>query len=172
MNCLCASWRMPFFCGTASARRNRAAGRCGAACQGRSAWRRHTDRGVDKLMTLLARCCKPVPPDPVIGFVTKGRGISIHRRDCSTLKRLAEASPERLITADWGKVTGNTFATDIMIEAHDRPSLLRDLSDIMAREKNQRHRRQYAVARYPGAHAFYRGNPRRGRSAAHLCPAE
>lgn len=86
-------------------------------------------------MTLLARCCKPVPPDPVIGFVTKGRGISIHRRDCSTLKRLAEASPERLITADWGKVTGNTFATDIMIEAHDRPSLLRDLSDIMAREK-------------------------------------
>ncbi|GAB7129502.1 bifunctional (p)ppGpp synthetase/guanosine-3',5'-bis(diphosphate) 3'-pyrophosphohydrolase [Silvimonas sp. JCM 19000] len=91
--------------------------------------------GVDKLMTLLARCCKPVPPDPVIGFVTKGRGISIHRRDCSTLKRLAEASPERLITADWGKVTGNTFATDIMIEAHDRPSLLRDLSDIMAREK-------------------------------------
>ena len=91
--------------------------------------------GVDKLMTMLARCCKPVPPDDVVGFVTKGRGISIHRKDCQTLKRLADASPERVITAAWGKQSGNTFATEILVEAHDRSGLLRDLSDIMAREK-------------------------------------
>ncbi|KAF0811698.1 GTP pyrophosphokinase [Andreprevotia sp. IGB-42] len=91
--------------------------------------------GVDKLMTLLAKCCKPVPPDAVVGFVTKGRGISIHRADCATLKRLAGASPERLISADWGKHAGSVFATDLVIEAHDRPSLLRDLSDVMSREK-------------------------------------
>ncbi|GAA5787101.1 GTP pyrophosphokinase [Chitiniphilus shinanonensis] len=91
--------------------------------------------GVDKLMTLLAKCCKPVPPDAVVGFVTKGRGISIHRSDCTTLKRLAAASPERLIKADWGRQTSNVFATDLMVEAHDRPGLLRDLSDVMGREK-------------------------------------
>ncbi|SMC22198.1 GTP pyrophosphokinase [Andreprevotia lacus DSM 23236] len=91
--------------------------------------------GVDKLMTLLAKCCKPVPPDAVVGFVTKGRGISIHRTDCATLKRLAVASPERLISADWGKHAGSVFSTDLLIEAHDRPSLLRDLSDVMSREK-------------------------------------
>ncbi|SFN75699.1 GTP pyrophosphokinase [Formivibrio citricus] len=92
--------------------------------------------GVDQLMTLLAKCCKPVPPDPVIGFVTKGRGISIHRTDCPTLKRLAAASPERLIRADWGKPqAGQVFAVEILVEAHDRHSLLRDLSEVLAREK-------------------------------------
>lgn len=92
--------------------------------------------GVDQLMTLLAKCCKPVPPDSVIGFVTKGRGISIHRADCPTLKRLAAASPERLIRADWGKPqAGQVFAIDILVEAHDRHSLLRDLSEVLAREK-------------------------------------
>ncbi|MDR3410259.1 MAG: bifunctional (p)ppGpp synthetase/guanosine-3',5'-bis(diphosphate) 3'-pyrophosphohydrolase [Formivibrio sp.] len=92
--------------------------------------------GVDQLMTILARCCKPVPPDHVIGFVTKGRGISIHRTDCPTLKRLAAASPERLIRADWGKhQTGQVFAVDIQVEAHDRQSLLRDLSETLSRDK-------------------------------------
>ncbi|WP_255987296.1 RelA/SpoT family protein [Chitinolyticbacter albus] len=91
--------------------------------------------GVDKLMTLLAKCCKPVPPDPVMGFVTKGRGISIHRSDCATLKRLAAGAPERLIRADWGAQSNNVFAVDIMVEAHDRPGLLRDLTDVMGREK-------------------------------------
>jgi GTP pyrophosphokinase len=91
--------------------------------------------GVDKLMTLLAKCCKPVPPDHVMGFVTKGRGISIHRSDCSTLKRLATAAPERLINADWGIQQGHVFATDFLVEAHNRSTLLRDLSDIMSRER-------------------------------------
>ncbi|MBV1775214.1 bifunctional (p)ppGpp synthetase/guanosine-3',5'-bis(diphosphate) 3'-pyrophosphohydrolase [Burkholderiaceae bacterium DAT-1] len=91
--------------------------------------------GVDKLLTLLAKCCKPVPPDPVVGFVTKGRGISIHRDDCPTLMRLSAASPERLITAQWGKQLGHIFAADIEVMANDRPSLLRDISDILARNK-------------------------------------
>ena len=58
--------------------------------------------GVDRLMTQLAKCCKPVPPDPVRGFVTRGKGVSVHREDCASLKRLAERSPERLIDAQWG----------------------------------------------------------------------
>ena len=96
--------------------------------------------GVDKLMTMLAKCCKPVPPDPVIGFVTRGRGISIHRRDCATLKRLSAQAPERLITADWGNLEdrkghAHVFSADVDILAHDRPSLLRDISDLFSRDK-------------------------------------
>ncbi|WP_228028169.1 ACT domain-containing protein [Chitinibacter fontanus] len=93
--------------------------------------------GIDKLMTMLAKCCKPVPPDAVMGYVTKGRGISIHRCDCAALKRLAAEAPERLIRADWGNLakSGHVFAVDILVEATERASLLRDLTDIMSREK-------------------------------------
>lgn len=91
--------------------------------------------GVDKLMTMLAKCCKPVPPDPITGFVTKGRGISIHRSDCLSLKRLANQNPERITTANWGKNLGSVFAVDLMITAAQRPTLLRDLSEVLAREK-------------------------------------
>jgi GTP pyrophosphokinase len=92
--------------------------------------------GVDQLMTMLSKCCKPVPPDQVIGFVTKGRGISIHRCDCPTLKRLAASSPERLIQADWGKTDPNHFfSVDLVIESHDRAGLLRDLTEVMSRDK-------------------------------------
>ncbi|WP_410498981.1 RelA/SpoT family protein [Chitinibacter sp. S2-10] len=93
--------------------------------------------GIDKLMTMLAKCCKPVPPDAVMGYVTKGRGISIHRSDCSALKRLAAEAPERLIRADWGNLGkgGHVFAVDILVEATERANLLRDLTDIMSREK-------------------------------------
>ncbi|WP_373974864.1 bifunctional (p)ppGpp synthetase/guanosine-3',5'-bis(diphosphate) 3'-pyrophosphohydrolase [Chitinibacter sp. SCUT-21] len=93
--------------------------------------------GIDKLMTMLAKCCKPVPPDAVMGYVTKGRGISIHRCDCTALKRLAAEAPERLIRADWGNLatSGHVFAVDIAVEAQERANLLRDLTDIMSREK-------------------------------------
>ncbi|QZA80633.1 RelA/SpoT family protein [Deefgea piscis] len=91
--------------------------------------------GIDKLMTMLARCCKPVPPDHVMGFVTKGRGISIHRTDCSALKRLATEAPERLIKADWGQSAGHVFSVDILVETLERASMLRDLSDVMVRDK-------------------------------------
>lgn len=91
--------------------------------------------GVDKLMTMLAKCCKPVPPDAIIGFVTKGRGISIHCADCITLQKLAKEAPERIIQAAWGENIGQVFAVDLTITATQHPTLLRDLSEVLAREK-------------------------------------
>jgi GTP pyrophosphokinase len=90
--------------------------------------------GVDKLLTQLARCCKPVPPDPIRGFVTRGKGVSVHREDCSSLKRLAEKQPERLIDAEWGKGEGS-YAVEMSVTAADRRGLLRDIGDALAREK-------------------------------------
>ena len=91
--------------------------------------------GVDNLMTVLAGCCKPAPPDPVMGFVTKGRGISIHRANCLTLKRLSQAAPERLIAVEWGEQKNSIFPIDIEVMAQDRHGLLRDISDMLSREK-------------------------------------
>ena len=101
--------------------------------------------GVDKLMTQLARCCKPAPPEPVQGFVTRGKGVSIHRADCPNFQHLAALHPERVIESAWGmddaKNTGATtaakslFAVDISLEAADRTGLLRDISDTLARER-------------------------------------
>ncbi|MCB6183783.1 bifunctional (p)ppGpp synthetase/guanosine-3',5'-bis(diphosphate) 3'-pyrophosphohydrolase [Leeia sp. TBRC 13508] len=91
--------------------------------------------GVDNLMTLLAKCCKPVKGDPVIGFVTRGRGISIHRQGCKTLERLAAKDEERLISANWGVFKEGRFPVDIIVEATDRPGLLRDVSEAFSRDK-------------------------------------
>ncbi len=90
--------------------------------------------GMDSLMTQLARCCKPVPPDPIRGFVTRGKGVSVHREDCASLKRLAEAHPERLIEAEWGRGEGS-YTVDMAVTATDRRGLLRDIGDALAREK-------------------------------------
>ncbi|HEY2336924.1 MAG TPA: ACT domain-containing protein, partial [Burkholderiales bacterium] len=90
--------------------------------------------GMDSLMTQLARCCKPVPPDPIRGFVTRGRGVSVHREDCPSLKRLAEKDPGRLIETGWGKGEG-AYAVDMTVTAADRRGLLRDVGDALAREK-------------------------------------
>jgi GTP pyrophosphokinase len=91
--------------------------------------------GVDRLLTQLSKCCKPVPPDPVRGFVTRGKGVSIHREDCPSLKRLAEAHPERLIEAQWDGKAGGAYAVDMVVTASDRPGLLRDIGDALARER-------------------------------------
>jgi len=92
--------------------------------------------GMDRLLTQLARCCKPLPPDAIKGFVTRGRGVSIHRADCESLARLAEEQPERLVDADWGRggVEGR-YPVDMVVNAVDRPGLLRDIGDALAREK-------------------------------------
>jgi len=87
--------------------------------------------GVDKLLTVPARCCKPAPPDAIIGFVSRGRGVTIHRRGCENVKRLAA---ERLIAADWGASADATFPVDVVIEAGDRTGLLRDITEIFSRE--------------------------------------
>ena len=90
--------------------------------------------GMDRLMTQLARCCKPVPPDPIRGFVTRGKGVSVHREDCPSLKRLAERYPERLLETAWGKGEG-AYTVDMTVTAADRRGLLRDIGDALAREK-------------------------------------
>ena len=91
--------------------------------------------GVDRLMTGLARCCKPAPPDPIVGFVTRGKGITIHRQSCGNIARMKEKQPERLITADWGKPRDEVFPVDVVVDAMDRQALLRDISEVFSREK-------------------------------------
>jgi GTP pyrophosphokinase len=91
--------------------------------------------GVDKLLTQLARCCKPAPPDEISGFVTRGKGVSIHRVDCSNFANLVALHPERIIETDWGGHPEGAFPVDIVVDAHDRQGLLRDVSDVFTREK-------------------------------------
>ena len=91
--------------------------------------------GVDRLMTGLARCCKPAPPDPIAGFVTRGKGITIHRASCANLARIRAREPERMIEADWGARRDEVFPVDIVVESGDRPGLLRDISEVFSREK-------------------------------------
>ena len=91
--------------------------------------------GVDRLMTQLARCCKPAPPDAIAGFITRGRGVSIHRADCKDFLNISTRAPERVIDSQWGTQDGQVFPVDIEIEAHDRPGLLRDIGEILSREK-------------------------------------
>ena len=89
--------------------------------------------GMDRLLTQIAKCCKPVPPDPIRGFVTRGRGVSIHRADCASLKRLAQGNDGRVLDAAWGDGAG-AYGVDMVVTANDRPGLLRDIGDALARE--------------------------------------
>ncbi|MFZ4538350.1 RelA/SpoT family protein [Propionivibrio sp.] len=91
--------------------------------------------GVDKLLTQLAGCCKPAPPDPIVGFVTRGKGVSIHRADCSNFAHMELMQPERVIETAWGGQTEGVFAVDIVVDANDRQGLLRDVSEVFTREK-------------------------------------
>ncbi len=91
--------------------------------------------GVGRLLTQMAGCCKPVPPDSIVGFVTRGRGVSVHRADCSNFGNLRALFPERVIETSWGDEAGGVFAVDIIVDAYDRKGLLRDVTDIFARER-------------------------------------
>jgi GTP pyrophosphokinase len=93
--------------------------------------------GVDSLMTQLAKCCRPAPPDAIAGFVTRGKGVSIHRRDCSNFRELAARAVERVIDVEWGKPKsdGAVYPVDVGVEAADRQGLLRDISEVFAKEK-------------------------------------
>jgi len=99
--------------------------------------------GVDSLLTQLARCCRPVPPDAIAGFVTQGRGVSIHRRSCKTFRGLLERAPERVIQTAWNDtaaeipVTGEVkrvFPADLAVTGLDRPELMRELFEILTRQ--------------------------------------
>src|SRR5690606_39427509 len=89
--------------------------------------------GVDTLLTQLARCCRPAPPDLIAGFVTRGRGVSVHRRDCPSFATLAARQPERVIEVDWGDTGDAVYPVDVVIHARQSPNLLRDLSDVFGR---------------------------------------
>ncbi len=92
--------------------------------------------GEDGLMTTLAKCCKPAPPDDIVGFVTRERGISVHRKTCPSFQHLAEQAPEKVLNASWAALQeGQVFAVDVEIRAQDRSGLLRDVSDALARHK-------------------------------------
>ena len=94
--------------------------------------------GIDSLMTQLARCCKPAPPDLISGFVTRGKGVSVHRSDCSNLRNMVGRSGDRLIEVEWGVPSGkegNVYPVDVAVQAHDRQGLLRDISEVFAKEK-------------------------------------
>ena len=95
--------------------------------------------GIDSLMTQLAKCCKPAPPDTIRGFVTRGKGVSVHRADCSNFREMAARNAERVIDVEWGapKPSASTavYPVDVAVEAADRQGLLRDISEVFAREK-------------------------------------
>ena len=99
--------------------------------------------GVDSLLTQLARCCRPVPPDAIAGFVTQGRGVSIHRRSCKTFRGLLERAPERVIQTAWTASAADpvvnqeqkrVFPADLVVTGLDRPELMRELFEILTRQ--------------------------------------
>ena len=91
--------------------------------------------GVDSLMTQLAKCCHPAPPDEIIGFVTRGRGVTIHRIDCPNVRNLLANDLERMIDVSWGDQSEAVYPVDIYIVARDRQGLLKDVSEVFMREK-------------------------------------
>ncbi|HTN48754.1 MAG TPA: bifunctional (p)ppGpp synthetase/guanosine-3',5'-bis(diphosphate) 3'-pyrophosphohydrolase [Burkholderiaceae bacterium] len=91
--------------------------------------------GVDSLLTQLARCCRPVPPDEIGGYVTRGRGVSIHRANCSNLQALIQREPERVVEVAWGRQADAVYPVEVLVIAQDRSGLLRDISEVFAREK-------------------------------------
>ncbi len=94
--------------------------------------------GVDSLMTQLARCCKPAPPDAICGFVTRGKGVSVHRTDCTNLREMVSKNGERVIDVQWGHpqtAHAAVYPVDVAVEAADRQGLLRDISEVFTKEK-------------------------------------
>lgn len=91
--------------------------------------------GVGNLMHHIARCCQPIPGDEIVGYVTQGRGISIHRSDCEQFNELQQAHPERVVESVWGESFDGGFRLSIRITANDRSGLLRDITTILANEK-------------------------------------
>jgi GTP pyrophosphokinase len=90
--------------------------------------------GVGDLLTQVAKCCRPVPNDPIVGFITRGRGVTIHRSDCSNMLRLDAERRTRLIDVSWMVTDTDTYPVDVLINAYDRQGLLRDITTVLASE--------------------------------------
>ncbi len=93
-----------------------------------------TIRGTGGLLTNTARCCKPLPGEDIIGYVTRGRGVTVHRRDCPNILRMKEDDQERIIEVEWGGVEEQTFSVQILINAYDRSGLFHDVSGVVANQ--------------------------------------
>jgi len=97
--------------------------------------------GIDSLLTTLASCCRPAPPDAIGGYVTRGKGVAVHRTSCANFRHMAETNPERVIPVEWGipaaetRVDRSVYAVDVVVEAQDRQGLLRDISDVLAKQR-------------------------------------
>lgn len=90
--------------------------------------------GIGDLLSNFARCCRPVPPEPIVGYITQGRGVSIHRQDCGNFLSLNQRNPERIIEVSWGTSETATYPVDLLLRAIDRSGLLRDISAVLADE--------------------------------------
>ncbi|MFC5582341.1 RelA/SpoT family protein [Rhodanobacter terrae] len=88
--------------------------------------------GIGNLLTTLARCCQPLPGDPVRGFITKGRGVSVHRTDCGSLARLARRDPDRVIEVSWGSAASQAYEVDIELRGYDRKGLQKDVTSVIS----------------------------------------
>ena len=92
-------------------------------------------QGVGNLLTQMAGCCQPLPGDPIVGYITLGRGVTIHRQDCPTALQQTAREPERMIQVSWGPVPVQTYPVEIVIKAYDRSGLLRDVTQVLLNEK-------------------------------------
>lgn len=92
--------------------------------------------GMDSLLTQLARCCHPVPPDEIVGYVTRGRGVTIHRADCPNLRNMIDQDHDRIIEVSWGGSGAEAvYPAEILVVAQDRSGVMKDLSEVLQREK-------------------------------------
>lgn len=94
-----------------------------------------TVKGEDNLMVRFAKCCNPVPGDDILGYITKGRGVSIHRKDCSNLQNLVEEDPQKVIDVAWGTAKGVAYMAEIQVKAEDRSGMLSDIMNVIMESK-------------------------------------
>ncbi|MDH3362453.1 MAG: ACT domain-containing protein, partial [Gammaproteobacteria bacterium] len=88
--------------------------------------------GIGDLMSNFARCCRPVPPEPIVGYITQGRGVSIHRQDCGNFLGLNRRYPERIVEIGWGQQDAGAYPVDLTLHAFDRSGLIRDITSVLA----------------------------------------
>ena len=93
--------------------------------------------GVGNLMTTMAKCCHPVPGDPVVGYVTQGRGVTIHREDCGQVVHWRAENSPRLLQVNWGDKPSTSYSVQILVRAFDRRDLIRDISTVLSTSDTQ-----------------------------------